>query len=312
MQNQNLPLNALRAFAAIYETGGIRSAARTLDVTHSSISRHLRFLEDSLGVALIDRDQNQRSLSFTVQGERLGQSTTEALLLLSNAIINISEDHQPNSIIISTAPSFASRWLMEKIHEFNKKYPWIEVSVLVDQQLTKPADQGADIGIRIGDGAWAECEYRLLMDDTLFPVSSPGYAKRLGNTNDLSFLKKAKLLHDRDSQTSWDVWRTTFNLDWFDSTLGPRFTSTDMVLDASSKGLGVALARGRMAERELLEGSLIRLAAPNEIKIPGAYWILEQSESADRIAVKTFVNWLKEQCAKPAQWSKKETTNSIL
>ena len=303
MQRQSLPLNALRALAAVHETGGIRSAARALDVTHSSVSRHLRFLEDSLGVALLDRDQNQRKLRFTPEGDRLGQASGEALSLLSNAIIGIRESHHRNSIVISTAPSFASCWLMERIRRFNEKHPWIEISVLVDQQLTRPSDQGADIGIRIGDGAWAESEYRLLMDETLFPVCSPRHAERLGNTGDTAFLRKARLLHDRDSQASWDVWRKAFELDWFDPTPGPRFASSDMVLDAASKGLGVALARGRMAEGELREGRLVRLAAPLEIRIPGAYWMLVQPDSADRAAIKTFVNWLKGECAKPGAWS---------
>ena len=304
MQRQLLPLNALRAFAAVYETGGIRSAARALDVTHSSVSRHLRFLEDSLGVALLDRDPDNRRLRFTPQGERLGRASVEALSPLSNAIISIRESHDRHSIVISTAPSFASCWLMERIRKFNEKHPWIEISILVDQQLTRPSDQGADIGIRIGDGAWAESEYRLLMDETLFPVCSPRYAERFGNTRDPAFLRKARLLHDRDSQASWDVWRKAFDLDWFDPTPGPRFASSDMVLDAASKGLGVALARGRMAESELREGRLVRLADPQEIRIPGAYWMLVQPDSADRTAIKTFVNWLEGECAKPGVWSK--------
>ena len=303
MHRKLLPLNALRAFAAVHETGGIRSAARALDVTHSSVSRHLRFLEDSLGVALLDRDQNHRKLRFTPEGDRLGQASGEALSLLSNAIISIRESHHGNSIVISTAPSFASCWLMERIRKFNEKHPWIEISVLVDQQLTRPSDQGADIGIRIGDGAWAESEYRLLMDETLFPVCSPRYAERLGITRDPAFLRKAGLLHDRDPQASWDVWRKAFELDWFDPTPGPRFASSDMVLDAESKGLGVALARGRLAESELREGRLVRLAAPLEVRIPGAYWMLVQPDSADRTAIKTFVNWLKGECAKPVAWS---------
>ena len=310
MQRRFLPLNALRAFAAVHETGGIRSAARALDVTHSSVSRHLRFLEDSLGVALIDRDQNRRQLRFTREGERLGQATGEALSLLSNTIVSICETRHRNSVVISTAPSFASCWLMERIRRFNERHPWIEISVLVDQQLTRPSDLGADIGIRIGDGAWAESEYRLLMDETLFPVCSPRYAERLGDASDPAVLRKAKLLHDRDSQTSWQAWREAFELDWFDPTPGPRFASSDMVLDAASKGLGVALARGRMAEGELREGRLVRLGAPWKIRIPGAYWMLVQPDSADRTAVRTFVKWLREECAKPGAWSENQTVSS--
>ena len=304
MQRRLLPLNALRAFAAVYETGGIRSAARTLDVTHSSVSRHLRFLEASLGIALLDRDQNHRKLRFTPEGERLGQASGEAMLLLSNAIFSIRESHHRNSVVISTAPSFASCWLMERIHKFNERHPWVEISVLVDQQLTRPSDRGADIGIRIGDGAWADGNYRQLMDETLFPVCSPRYAEQLGKICGPAFPRKAKLLHDRDPQASWDVWRKAFELDWFDPTLGPRFTSSDMVLDAASKGMGVALARGRMAESELRNGRLVRLAAPWEIRIPCAYWMLIQPDSAGRTAIRTFVDWLMGECAKPGAWSK--------
>ena len=305
MQKQLLPLNALRAFAAVYQTGGIRSAARVLDVTHSSISRHLRFLEETFGVSLLDRDQNRRSLVFTSQGERLGKATSEALSLLSNAVIEIREKHTRNSVVISTAPSFASCWLMDRIHMFNKEHSWIEISVLVNQQLTKLNEKGADIGIRIGTGAWAESEYRLLMDETLFPVCSARYAEKLGDTRNPACLKKVKLLHDRDPQTSWDVWRKHFGLDWFDPAPGPRFTSSDMVLDAAAKGLGAALARGRMAEAHLADGRLIRVATPLEITIPGAYWMLIQPEAAERKAVRTFVSWLQEECAKPGQWSQK-------
>ncbi len=42
---RELPLNALRAFAAIHATGGVRAAARELRIAHSSVSRHLAELE---------------------------------------------------------------------------------------------------------------------------------------------------------------------------------------------------------------------------------------------------------------------------
>ena len=46
----DLPLNALRTFAAVYETGGVRPASRALNVAHSSVSRHLRELEKALDI----------------------------------------------------------------------------------------------------------------------------------------------------------------------------------------------------------------------------------------------------------------------
>src|SRR6266436_2607885 len=50
-----LPLNALRAFALVLERGGVRAAARELEISHSAVSRHLKELERWLGVTLLEQ-----------------------------------------------------------------------------------------------------------------------------------------------------------------------------------------------------------------------------------------------------------------
>ena len=49
------PFAALRAFEAFGRHGKVRRAAAALGVSHAIVSRHLRALEDWLGVMLIDR-----------------------------------------------------------------------------------------------------------------------------------------------------------------------------------------------------------------------------------------------------------------
>ena len=48
-------LNALRAFEATARLRSFSAAADELSVTHGAISRHIRSLEDSLGMALLTR-----------------------------------------------------------------------------------------------------------------------------------------------------------------------------------------------------------------------------------------------------------------
>ena len=50
-----LSLNALRAFEATARLRSFSAAADELSVTHGAISRHIRSLEDSLGLALLTR-----------------------------------------------------------------------------------------------------------------------------------------------------------------------------------------------------------------------------------------------------------------
>src|SRR5262245_56344328 len=68
---KDLPLNALRAFAAIHSCGGVRAAARELGIAHSSVSRHLAELEGWLGVELTTGAARPGAM-FTAQGEALG------------------------------------------------------------------------------------------------------------------------------------------------------------------------------------------------------------------------------------------------
>ena len=129
MNTTNLPLNVIRAFASVYQSGGIRSVAREHNTTQLSVSRHVRYLEEWTGVPLLDRESAGRALRFTVYGKTLGVATIESLNLLSTSIASIKEGRR-NLILVSTTPSFASRWLLLRIAAFNAEFPWIEISVL--------------------------------------------------------------------------------------------------------------------------------------------------------------------------------------
>ncbi len=299
MINHNIPLTAIRAFSAVYQNGGIRSASRELNISHSSVSRHVRYLEEWIGVPLLDRDNSQRTLVFTSQGEKLGQAAIQSLNILANAVVAVKETRPRNSVTISTTPSFASRWLLRRIANFNTLYPWIEVSVITDQRLSNLSENGADIGIRMGKGNSDDEEYAPFMDELLFPVASPEYFERLRLGDDLDCLRKVSLLHDRDPQSAWDLWRESFHLEWMEVNAGSRFASSDLVLDAAVEGLGVALARGRLAELDISQGRLIRFCSHASISIKGAYRIALANGEEERMAVSIFVKWLTEQAEKP-------------
>ena len=51
---RNLDLTALRSFVMVAETGGVTKAAGFLHVTQSAVSMQLKRLEDALGLALLD------------------------------------------------------------------------------------------------------------------------------------------------------------------------------------------------------------------------------------------------------------------
>ncbi|MCI0674063.1 MAG: LysR family transcriptional regulator, partial [Myxococcaceae bacterium] len=102
---RDLPLNALRAFALVYEHRGVRAAARELGVAHSSLSRHLAELEAWVGVPLTRESGGRRGLAFTPQGEALGRAALAGLREIERAAASLREARSPSSVVISTTAS---------------------------------------------------------------------------------------------------------------------------------------------------------------------------------------------------------------
>ncbi len=297
---EKLPLNALRAFAVVHREGGIRATARVLGVTHSSVSRHVRELEAWLGVPLIEHDRPSRSLVFTVHGNALGIECLSGLDTLAAAVAALREIRPSNAVTVSTAPSVAARWLLPRVSDFSARHPWVELSVVVQQAPGPLNEQGADVAIRMGRGPWSGVHSEPLMDDELYPVVARSVFGA-GKKWSMRDLTNATLLHDRDPNAAWGVWRSAFGPDTLDVRRGPRFVSSDLVLRAAAQGLGVALARGRLARDEVANGSLAKPFGDRSVAVPNAYWIVTQSQDTGqdpkRQAVRVLIDWLKAQAA---------------
>jgi DNA-binding transcriptional LysR family regulator len=59
----------LRSFVTIVDSGGFTRAAERLDRTQSTVSLHIKRLEDGLGIRVFDRDG--RTIALTPDGEVL-------------------------------------------------------------------------------------------------------------------------------------------------------------------------------------------------------------------------------------------------
>lgn len=297
---RDLPLSALRAFAAVYETGGVRPAARTLDVTHSAVSRHVRELEAWLGVDLMETRTGARA-AFTPHGHALGRAASSGLSELARAVDGVRELRRANSVAIATTASFGARWLVPRLPAFQREHPWIEVSVIAQQSVLDLSDQGADIALRMGAGPWDEGEAEPLMDDALYPVASRDYWQALSGRTPAQKLAKARLLHDRDPSATWESWFATHKSADVNVRAGPRFTSSDLVLRAAAAGLGVALARDRLARAEIDAGMLVRPFGEAAVALPRAYWLIVRPGGPTRPAERATVSWLRAQASEAAR-----------
>lgn len=287
-----LPLNMIRAFAHVYDSGGVRPAARRLGIAHSAVSRHVSDLEAFLDVALIDRDASSRSIAFTPEGEKLGREAIKALDRLENTVQALRQTRRRNTVIVETTPSIAARWLFPRLGAFAKQRGWIELSVNVDQRVATAGEGSADICLRMGSGPWPGFDGQVLIEDALVPLASREYWETLGRRKGL---KNAVLLHDGDPNARWSLWREQFGPENLEVNDGPRYTSGDLVLRAAEQGLGVALGRLSFAKASIDAGFLV---APFKKELRGPdlrIWLLTPQSRAMTKAVRDTIEWLNAQ-----------------
>lgn len=296
---KNLPLNALRAFAAVYANGGMRAAARELSVVHSSVSRHLGELSSWLGVTLVHGKTGRGAMTFTPQGEALGKALLGSFKDIERVLDSLREARHARTVTLSSTPSFASRWLLSRLPAFERAHPGIELSVLVDQRVTDDLEAaGVDLAVRMGRGPWAGVHCEPLMSDELYPVISPSglaASHRLKHTADLAGVR---LLHDRDPQAAWSAWRDAHGPKALDVRAGPRFASSDLVLRAAVQGQGVALARHRLACEDVASGALVRPFGTLSVVLPTSYWVVVSRAGQLQGPIASVLSWLRNEAAR--------------
>lgn len=286
----DLPLNALRALAAVATAGGIRPAARNLETSPSAVHRHLRELERRVGARLLERDG--RTISLTPAGERLASGAVAALAQLRASVDAAREDRTGNHVTIATTDSFARLWLIPRLPELKSLHPELRVSLALGQPSVRLAND-IDLALRMtgnqGPGETAE----VLMDDAVAPVMVPTLATRLRAGDPQSLMARVMnepLLHDRDAQAGWTRWAQQFAVSSSRLRSGERFPSSDLVLEAAKQGLGIAMGRLRLA-RPMLENGALMALEELKVVIGPAYWLVTTTESRRQVSL--VVDWLR-------------------
>ena len=122
-------LNYLRIFEAVYRTRSMTQAAQELHLTQSGISQHIRSLEDSLDIKLFDRIKQK--LIPTDEGKKLYESVFPQLKNLEHALLSVTaKDHLlRGEVTIGLPVVFGLNMVIPKIAEFGKLHPELKINV---------------------------------------------------------------------------------------------------------------------------------------------------------------------------------------
>lgn len=283
------PLSSLRFFEAAGRHGSFKRAATELNVTPSAVSHGIVALEQALGVTLFVRDA--RRLSLTSEGADYLPYVSEALSLIATGTERLPGIRKNRSITLSCAPTLASRWLLPRLPDFRTRWPAIGITVDTSRrQVGFPVD-GFDFAIRMSRTPAAGAGWTWLFGEHLVPVCSPGYRERIGGAGGEIDLGRATLLHVAAASEDWQSWSERIGIDGIDQAVGLHFDSLQLAFEAAAMGLGVALGRRPLIDRELASGALVEVH-PSAIRAETAYWLVSSEGAERRPDLLAFKRWL--------------------
>lgn len=172
------PLNALRGFEAAARLGSFHKAAEELHLTQSAISQQIRSLESFVEQPLFHR--SGRRVALTDAGADLLSTTQSMLQQLAVGIRRLDQYRKPNQLVVNTTPAFARHWLVPRLADFHARHPQIDLWLLTTDETPDMASQTIDIAVRDDLTAQAECRFRVLLEDRLYPACHPSPADTAG------------------------------------------------------------------------------------------------------------------------------------
>ncbi len=287
-----ISLHALHTFESAARHQSYTMAAGELHVTHSAVSQQLRLLEESLGVALFERQGRQMLL--TREGTLLYRRLQPALRQIDRAVSEVGALKQAPSITVTTLQSFANRWLLPRIGKFQKLQPHVKVHIQASPGLKNLERAEADIAIRYGRGEWKGCTATKMLDEWVFPVCSPAFNKGRLPTS-IANLKRYRILRD-DCPTEWNAWAKQVGIDADDFVHAACYSDSNLMLGAATAGQGIAIGRSALVSADLAAGSLLRLfdvIAP----APLSYYVVTAANRAKPAHLQAFEQWLLKEAA---------------
>lgn len=284
-------LNAMRAFEVAARLGSIRRAAEELRVSDGAVSRHIKNLEDELGVLLFER--GNRSLRLTPAAATFAATVSEALASINRGTEHLRALHDQSTIMLTAPDTFLLRWLVPRLQSLEKALGGVSVRITTWTREINPADRSIDL--YVGVGKLLDIPGMVVAPvapETFGPVLSPMIV--LGRRIDAEAMWDLPRLDIRWPPDMWTNWAREGGVAlpardsvWYDS--------LSFSVQAAEAGQGVAIGPGP-AVWDALEQN--RLVAPLGMVKRSGHWFLAWREDRSNKMMQVVRRWFETEMAR--------------
>ncbi|MGX5840046.1 LysR substrate-binding domain-containing protein [Mesorhizobium sp. ArgA1] len=180
MDRSDITLERMRTFVRVAERGSFSAVARELGIGQSTVTRHLRELEEAIGVALLSR--TTRRVTMTDEGSRYYADSVQILRLVEQASDEArgTRGAPAGTIRLSCTAAIGVLHVSQLIFAFQDRYRDIGVDFSLTDERVDLVTEGIDIALRLGPLADSSMKLRALGQSRRLLVAAPGYLAERG------------------------------------------------------------------------------------------------------------------------------------
>lgn len=287
MKRQLPPLKALAALESVVRTGSVSAAAEELCVTHSAVSKQIGSLEAWIGQPLFAG--NRRQMLPTHDAERLVEAADKAFGLIADALEEMQEGRSGAVLQVIAPSTFAMRWLLPRLPEFQAGDPSIKVRVRQTHTPEHWLGISFDVAIRRGGRIPRELSVVRFLDEQLGLVVSPRLLDRDG-TGQAVRAADLPLLEAETRPGELTGWMSAAGVS-IQAGGATRFPHFYIALEAALAGQGALVAPIVVLQELLAKGELVEPWPAIRVAGPG-YKVAYAASDPQVENAEAFVAWL--------------------
>ena len=180
MDRSDVTLERMRSFVRVAERGSLSAVAREMGTGQSTITRHVRELEQAVGAPLLSR--TTRRVSLTDEGRRYYADCLQILRLVDQAgeALRDTSGAPAGTIRLSCTAALGVLHIGRLIFAFQDRHPGIRIDLSLTDERIDLVREAVDIAIRLGPVADSSMKRRALGMSRRILVAAPGYLASRG------------------------------------------------------------------------------------------------------------------------------------
>lgn len=173
-------LTSMAVFVKSADLGSFAGAAEAMGISPQMVAKHVVFLEDRLGTALLHRTTRRQSLTDV---GRAYYDRCKQLLSEVEAAESVAKEmrSRPKGVLRVNAPmTFGAFSLAPFVTRYLSRYPDMQIDLTLNDRFVDPLEEGFEVMVRVGEVNDAALVAHPLAPYRLIACASPDYLARRG------------------------------------------------------------------------------------------------------------------------------------